>query len=425
MEKKWSQFMKLLEETVGAREFKRWLRPMRFAGFSEGKILLQIPNDTYLAAIQESFIPDILNCLEKTFGAEWEVNFVLDKLPSKKKTRSIRNLNALYTFDTFVTGPSNQFAYAAALAVAENPAKAYNPLFIYGDTGLGKTHLLHAIGQYIHQHSSLSVMYVSVETFYTELINAVRHGKIPEFRNHYRSTDVLLLDDIQFLANKERSQEEIFHTFNALYDAHKQIVLASDRMPREMEHLEDRLRSRFEWGLLADIQPPDLETKIAILTKKAELANITLPDGVALFIAQLVKHNIRDMEGLLRRVKAYAELTGKAISIEVVKESLKGIIDFEEKILTPHKILRIVSHHYGIKVSEIKSKSNAKRISFPRQVAMWLLKHELRLSYPEIGKLFGNKHHSTIMYGVDKIENLRQNNAEFRRNLEEIISHLY
>jgi chromosomal replication initiator protein len=318
-----------------------------------------------------------------------------------------------------VVGNSNQLAYAASISIAENPSGSFNPLFIYGGAGLGKTHLIQAIGQSLRDaNPRMKVVYMSADSFVTELITSIRYDRMQQFRDRYRKVDALLLDDIQFLAGKERTQEEFFHTFNALYEAQKQIVFTSDAPPKDIPTLEERLRSRFEWGLIADIQPPDLETKVAILRKKAEEKKVDLPHEVALFIAERVRSNIRELEGHLNRVSAFASLTGNRVSIELTKEALKDLLTKDNKPITAPDILKVVAAHYGIKVSDLKSKSNARPIAYPRQVAMYICKELTDLSYPEIGKIFNNKHHSTVMYSVEKIDQLIQDDQQVARTVE-------
>jgi chromosomal replication initiator protein len=334
------------------------------------------------------------------------------------------HFNPRYVFESFVVGNSNQFAHAAALAVAERPSQSYNPLFLYGGVGLGKTHLLHAIGHRIARvHPHLRVAYLAAEQFVNELITSIRFDRMQAFRERYRDIDLLLVDDVQFLANKERTQEEFFHTFNTLYTSQKQIILSSDAPPRDIPSLEERLRSRFEWGLIADIQPPDLETKVAILRRKAEGEHEELPDDVAIFIARHVKSNVRELEGLLNRVMAFASLTGRPLSIELAKETLKDILAQEGRQNAPAEVVKHVARYYGLKVQEIKSKTNSKQIVFPRQVAMYLLKKVTDLSFPEIGKLFNDKHHSTVMHSVEKIEQLRSTDPDLDRTLRALQDH--
>ena len=326
----------------------------------------------------------------------------------------VGSLSPRYSFDTFIVGASNQFAHAACLAVAEAPSRSYNPLFLYGGVGLGKTHLMHAIGHYILTHSpGLKLTYISAERFMNEVINAIRYDRILDFRERYRSVDILLVDDIQFIVGKERTQTEFFHTFNALHDAQKQIVLSSDQPPHQISELEERLRSRFEWGLIADLQPPDLETKIAILKRKADTEGVFLPDDVALFIAGRIKSNIRELEGSLIRLLAFASLTGREISMALAQEALRDVLGREERAVTIDMIQKFVAEYYQLKVGDLRSRNNSKSIAMPRQVAMYLCKSLTNSSLPEIGKNFGGKHHSTVIHSIRKVEQLRQNDQAF------------
>jgi len=323
-------------------------------------------------------------------------------------------LNARYTFDTFIVGSSNQFAHAAARAVAEAPSRSYNPLFIYGGVGLGKTHLMHAIGQYVLSHGhGMKLTYISAERFMNEMINALRYDRIIDFRERYRSVDVLLVDDIQFIAGKEGTQSEFFHTFNALHDAQKQIVLSSDCPPHEMEELEERLRSRFEWGLIADIQAPDLETKVAILKKKAEAEAVPLPDNVAIYIAGKIKSNIRELEGSLIRLVAYASLKGAEINLQLAQEVLKNVLAHDDRAVTIEIIQKFVADYYQLKVADLKSRNNSKSVAIPRQIGMYLCKSLTHASLPEIGRSFGGKHHSTVIHSIRKVEDLRGRDKDF------------
>ena len=323
-------------------------------------------------------------------------------------------LNLRYTFDTFVVGPSNQFAEAASRAVAEAPARSYNPLYIYGGVGLGKTHLMHAIGHYVLKNNPhFKLTYISTERFMNEMINAVKTDRVIDFRERYRGVDVLLVDDIQFLAGKEGTQNEFFHTFNALYDAQKQIVLSSDCPPNEIPSLEERLRSRFEWGLIADIQPPDLETKVAILKKKAEAESVPLPDNVAIYIAEKIKSNIRELEGSLIRLIAYASLTNREVSIGLAQEVLKNVIGQDERAVTVEMIQKSVADYYQLKIVDMRARNNSKSVALPRQIAMYLCKALTHASLPEIGRSFGGKHHSTVIHSIRKIETLRKKDRDF------------
>ncbi len=335
--------------------------------------------------------------------------------PAPSAPRSIA-ANPRFSFESFVVGSSNQFAHAAARAVAESPSRSYNPLFLYGGVGLGKTHLMHAIAQEVQRRNpDAKVLYLSAERFLNDLINALRFERMHEFKRRYRELDVLLMDDIQFIAGKDSTQEEFFHTFNALHDAQKQIVVTSDALPKEIPTLEERLRSRFEWGLIADIQPPDLEMKVAIIRKKAAAEKADVPNDVAMFIAGTVKSNVRELEGRLNRVIAFSSLTGKPLTVELAKETLRDIVGNEEQRAVPSEILKAVASHYGLRVSDMKAKSNAKPVAFPRQVAMYLCRKLTELSYPEIGRLFNDKHHSTVMHSVEKIERMIEDDADFRR----------
>ena len=333
-------------------------------------------------------------------------------------------LNPKYSFESFVVSSCNQFAHAAAMAVAEQPSRAYNPLYVYGGVGLGKTHLMQAIGNRAIERGSQRLAYVSAESFMNELINAIRFEKTLEFKERFRNVDVLLIDDIQFLAGKERTQEEFFHTFNALYDAQKQIVITSDVTPREIPTLEERLRSRFEWGLIADIQPPDLETKVAILRKKAETDRSPIPDDVALFIASNCDSNIRELEGAHTKVVAYASMSGREVTLDLARETLHNLLPNESPAATVDSIVKLVSNYYNMPVSDLKSKNNSPQVSFPRQIAMYLCKQQTNCSLPEIGRRFGGKHHSTVIHAVQKIEKKRALEKDFDKLIESFIQSL-
>lgn len=418
---KWSFFLEEIRKNVGDRDFVHWFSPMQFHSFENSNLTILVPNETFKEVLKESFFETITNCSKKIYGSDCEINISTYEERADLKSKWQSFLNPNYTFQNFVVGECNQFAHAAAKAVALSPARAYNPLFIYGSTGLGKTHLMQAIGNYCVKEKKAKVLYVSVETFYTDLVNSLKNQKLIDFRNKYRKPDILLLDDLQFLTGKKTTQDEIFHLFNALYESNKQIVLASDHLPKDIDGLQDRLRSRFEGGLLADIQPPDLEMKVAILKKKAEIDGCFIPDDVALFIARNVRSNIRDLEGLYLRVKAYASFTNQQINIQVCQKALADVKEITNNLLTPKEIMKTVAHYYGIKVQDLKSKSNAKIYAFPRQVCMWILKKITDLSYPEIGKLFGNKHHSTVIYSVEKIEEMKNKSIELKKALDELL----
>jgi len=425
----WKQVLDRLEQDIDRSEYVTWFAPTRFLAQKGDTVDVSVPSQRFVEAIRERYGQQLRSILTQLASDRLSVHFVPDAGEAMSETPTLATptatelplstFNPRYRFASFVVGSSNQLAYAASLSIAENPSGSFNPLFIYGGAGLGKTHLIQAIGQQIRDgNPRLKVVYMSADSFVTELITSIRYDRMQQFRDRYRSVDALLLDDIQFLAGKERTQEEFFHTFNALYEAQKQIVFTSDAPPKDIPTLEERLRSRFEWGLIADIQPPDLETKVAILRKKAEDKKIDLPHDVALFIAERVRSNIRELEGHLNRIAAFASLTGNRVSIDLAKEALKDLLTKENKPITGPEILKVVAAHYGLKVSDLKSKSNARTIAFPRQVAMFLCKELTDLSYPEIGRLFNDKHHSTVMYSVDKIDQLKQDDSDLSRTIE-------
>jgi chromosomal replication initiator protein len=334
-------------------------------------------------------------------------------------------LNPRYTFDAFVIGSGNQFAHAACQAVAERPSKAYNPLFLYGGVGMGKTHLMQAIGHEVKRRMpQAAICYVSSEKFTNDMINSLRYDKMTSFRDKFRNVDVLLIDDIQFLTGKERTQEEFFHTFNALHESMKQIVIASDRSPKELAEIEDRLRSRFEWGLIADIQPPDLETKVAILQKKAEQEKVTLPTDVALYVASNIRSNVRELEGALIRLVAHSSLIGAEITLPYAQQVLKNFIDSQARKVTIESIQKMVAEQFGLRLVEIKAKNNSRAIVYPRQVAMYLAKHMTEASLPEIGRQFGGKHHTTVLHSVEKIEELRKTDKDLNRLINKLTEQL-
>jgi chromosomal replication initiator protein len=430
----WSQVLARIEQVVDRTEYDTWLAPTRFAGQKGDTLDIAVPSQRYVDEIRERFGSQIRGLLREVTPEHVEVHFVVDSNLSRdlgpqivppKDELPAAVFNPRYKFESFVVGNSNQLAYAASKSIAENPSGSFNPLFIYGGAGLGKTHLIQAIGQQIREsRPRLKIAYMSADTFVTELITSIRYDRMQSFRDRYRSVDALLLDDIQFIAGKERTQEEFFHTFNHLYEAQKQIVFTSDRPPKEIPTLEERLRSRFEWGLTTDIQPPDFETKVAILRKKAEDKKVEVPHDVALFVAERVRSNIRELEGHLNKIVAFASMVGKSITVELVKEALKDVLSKEDKPIGAPEILRVVATHYGLKVSDLKQKSNAKTIAFPRQVAMYLCKELTDLSYPEIGKAFTDKHHSTVMYSVDQIKKKMDADPQFARTVETLAQQL-
>ena len=425
----WRQVLDRLEQVVERTEYDTWFAPTRFLARKGDTVDIGVPSQRFIEEVRDRYGPRIRSILDEISPERVNLHFVADAsdpmgapAPPPTTTDFAQPVfNPRYRFGSFVVGNSNQLAYAASKSISENPSGSFNPLFIYGGAGLGKTHLIQAIGQQLRDaNPRMKVVYMSADSFVTELITSIRYDRMQQFRDRYRTVDALLLDDIQFLAGKERTQEEFFHTFNALYEAQKQIVFTSDAPPKDIPTLEERLRSRFEWGLIADIQPPDLETKVAILRKKAEEKKVELPHEVALFIAERVRSNIRELEGLLNRVTAFASLTGNRLTIDLAKEALKDLLAKENKPITAVEILKVVAAHYGIKVSDLKSKSNARPIAYPRQVAMYMCKELTDLSYPEIGKIFNNKHHSTVMYSVEKIDQMKDDNSDLARTLENL-----
>jgi chromosomal replication initiator protein len=450
----WVRVLDALEKKVNRTSYETWLKPTRY-DHAQGPILfVRVPNPEF-CHIGERY-GDLISEAIENLGLEFrDVEFVTEEeqskakadgngadphaepVPSAEKTGNgpatqqrfdwdgAAQLNPKYTFDDFVIGAGNQFAHAAARAVGERPSKAYNPLFLYGGVGMGKTHLMQAIGHEVKKRwPEKSICYVSSERFTNDMINALRYSKMNSFRDKYRNMDVLLIDDIQFLVNKERTQEEFFHTFNALHECLRQIVIASDRPPKELAEIEDRLRSRFEWGLIADIQPPDLETKVAILQKKAESEQVMLPTDVALFIASNIRSNVRELEGALIRLTAYSSLTGSEINLQMAQDVLKNLIDSQVRKVTIESIQKAVCEQFGLRQAEIKAKNNSRVIVFPRQIAMYLAKHLTDASLPEIGRQFGGKHHTTVLHSVDKIEEVRKTDKDLNRVLNKLTENL-
>ena len=439
----WEKVLAHLEANVHPQTFSTWFRPTRLEAV-KGKILVvRVPNEVF----QRWLAADGHQAVEQALAAnglrDLRVEYVASPAiatpapaPAPPPAGALQQarldfdstdyqLNPRYSFETFVVGSSNQFAHAAALAVAEQPSKAYNPLFLYGGVGLGKTHLMQAVGHRVRQRDrALRVSYLSAEKFTNEVINALRFERMVSFRDKYRTVDVLLLDDIQFLAGKERTQEEFFHTFNALYDAQKQIVISSDAPPKEIPTLEERLRSRFEWGLIADIQPPDLETKIAILMRKAESENFSLNSEVAEFIARGIRSNIRELEGALVRLQAYTALVGETMTLSLAESVLKNILAQQEKHVSIEAIQRRVAEDFSLRPGDLKVRSNAKSIAYPRQVAMYLAKRLTGASLPEIGRAFGGKHHTTVLHSVKKIERLRGHDKDLAQRLRRLMDRL-
>ncbi len=428
----WARAQDIIKKELDNEQtFNIWFGPIRFVSQSDDLITLEVPNKFFKGWLLDRYMKLLTSAIQRTYGKELKIEFVFsesgsegvlqkDKRPEQKKEARqafwpfVRQgqgaakeigLNSKYTFDSFIVGPSNRFAHAASIAVSDSPAKAYNPFFIYGGVGLGKTHLMHAIGQRVLQKlPKVKILYISSEEFTNQLISAIQNRSTPKFREKYRNVDVLLIDDIHFIAGKESTQEEFFHTFNALYDAHKQIVVSSDRPPKEIQALEERLVSRFEWGLVTDIQPPDFETRIAILKKKSEKETIALPEDLFFFLAEKVKTNIRELEGALIRVVAYAKLIGKEITVDLAREVLRDMIIEEEKKITIDLIQKRVSEYFDIKLSDMKAKRRSRAVAYPRQVAMYLARQLTDYSLPEIGDQFGGRDHTTVIHAYDKIE---------------------
>jgi chromosomal replication initiator protein len=441
----WDQVLSRVESKVNRHVFYTWFKPTGLVRELADTLLVRVPNPFVRDWLTKHYGGILAEALGEVGRPAATLKFATDEeLEQVRATQpgaladsdgsevhggpdaqdapppviTASGLNPRYTFDSFVVGSSNQFAHAACRAVAEAPSRSYNPLFLYGGVGLGKTHMMHAIGHYVLTQGPLTrLTYISAERFMNEMINALRYERILDFRDRYRSVDLLLVDDIQFIAGKEGTQTEFFHTFNALYDSAKQIVITSDCPPHEIPHLEERLRSRFEWGLIADIQPPDIETKVAILKKKADAEGVPLPDNVSLYIAGKIKSNIRELEGSLIRLIAYASLHGLDISLGLAQEVLKDLLNTDERAVTIEVIQKFVADHYRLKVSELKSRNNAKSVSMPRQVAMYLCKTLTRASLPEIGRAFGGKHHSTVIHSIRKVEDMRRRDPDFNSQM--------
>ena len=456
MENVWLEAQANLKKVLTGQTYTTWIDPLKFLGATDDTIVLEVPSSFFQKWVIDKYLSMIKEAVSAVNSKTYQIEFhIAEKGPEEaaetksepgqpatkdkdkekekdrekekdKKSEFIPNLNPKYTFESFVCGASNQFAYAASQAVANKPATNYNPLFIYGGVGLGKTHLVNAIGnQILAKNSKAKICYYSSEKFMNEMINSLRYKKMEEFRNKFRKMDLLLIDDIQFMAGKEATQEEFFHTFNALYESHKQIVVTSDKFPKDIPGLEERLRSRFEWGLIADIQPPDVETKIAILKKKSDLHAVNLPNDVALFLAQGATSNIRELEGMLIRLEAFASLTGNEITLSMAREVMKDIIVEKTKEITVEMIQKHVADHFRIKVSELKSDKRIKTLVVPRQIAIYICRELTKASYPEIGEKFGGKDHSTIIHSVKKIEKQMAGDPDFKGTVEDIKKRLF
>jgi chromosomal replication initiator protein len=448
----WLQILSALEKKVMRQSFETWLKPTRYSHSSGRTIYVRVPSPEFqhIGEKYSDLIQEAIDVLELEFD---DVSFVTveddPSIPPQRRDggfgpvpahaptappaparppeqarfdwSSAAQLNPRYTFDNFVIGNGNQFARAAALAVAERPSKAYNPLFLYGGVGMGKTHLMHAIGHEVkRRQAAANICYVSAEKFTNEMINSIRNDRMTSFRDRFRTVDVLLIDDIQFISQKERTQEEFFHTFNALHESMRQVVIASDRPPKELTEIEERLRSRFEWGLIADIQPPDLETKVAILQKKAESEQVMIPTDVALFIASNVRTNVRELEGAMTRLIAWCGMNHMEITLASTQQCLKNFIDMQVRKVTIEAIQRAVAEQFGMRVADLKQKNNSRSVVVPRQIAMYLAKQMTEASLPEIGRQFGGKHHTTVMHSIGKIDEQRRTDKDLHRMLNKL-----
>lgn len=441
METVWDKATKTIQEKLSKQNFDTWIKPIKIVAMEDKCVRLAVPNKFFKDWLLDNYFLSIKNSLEKIVGIEVDVEFVLSKdkeikseitaesnKPSKNaqpvemRSKNLSPLNGNYTFERFVVGPCNQFAHAASIAVSKQPAKNYNPLFLYGGSGLGKTHLLNAIGILTASaHPNLQVMYVSAEEFMNEMINSIRYDRMTKFRERYRNIGCLLIDDIHFLAGKERTQEEFFHTFNTLHDSGKQIVVSSDKFPKDIPNLEGRLRSRFEWGLIADIQPPEIETKIAIIEKKMQENKIAIPNNVAHYIASQVESNIRELEGFLVRICAYSSLTGKEINLDLVKEVLRKLLKHNEKQeVSVDEIIKIVAGKLNVKISDVKAHNKNKNMVFARQIAMYLARKLTDLSFPDIGQKIGGRDHSTVIYANNKIIRSMETDLKLKNLIMEI-----
>jgi len=435
----WDKTLNTIKGELTNVSYNTWIKSLTPINIDNNIVVLKVPNEFTKDILESRYKSLLINTLKDVSSRDFDIKFIINKeedkdlrnspnRPEREKEIEVnsRNLNPKYTFDSFVVGNSNRFAHAASLAVAESPAKAYNPLFIYGGVGLGKTHLMHAIGHYVLLNNpNAKVVYVSSEKFTNELINSIKDDKNEAFRNKFRNIDVLLIDDIQFIAGKERTQEEFFHTFNALYESNKQIILSSDRPPKEIPTLEDRLRSRFEWGLIADIQVPDFETRIAILKKKADVENLNIPNEVMVYIATKIKSNIRELEGALIRIVAYSSLTNREISIDLASEALRDLVSSKQpQAINIPLIQDVVSSYYNLRVEDLKSARKTRNVAFPRQVAMYLSRKLTDNSLPKIGEEFGGRDHTTVIHAYDKISTALKSDENLQNAVNEITKRL-
>lgn len=424
----WDLIRNQLERKLSTESFENWIARTAFAGVDGKSLIVHVPDSNTAWFLQEEYSHQI-DSLAKALGVGvdrvvFRVALPQSSAPLAQQAPDIESpitLNPRFTFETFVVGACNQFAHAAAQSVATEPSRRYNPLYLYGGVGMGKTHLMHAIGRALLARGHMKIIYTTSERFTNEVVSGIKHGKMPQLRERYRSADVLLIDDIQSLGSKDRTQEEFFHTFNELHDAQKQIVISSDCSPKEITGLVDRLRSRFEWGLMADIEPPDLETKMAILEKKAELEGALLPTDVRTFIADKTKSNVRELEGALVKLVAYSSLTQTPISIAMARQVLKHLVERQDRRITIEAVVKVVAEKYGIKPAQLREKSNRKEIVVPRQVAMYLVKELTHASLPEIGRAFAGKHHTTVIHSIEKIREQRTTDPEINKLINSVI----
>lgn len=438
----WQEALQYIQGKVPRQVYDTWFIPTRLDRIENSTAHIGVPNKFFGDWLHTHYAPLLVEAVSSARGGgNVSVSFVVSQKPSSRmieaqaalntpkpmgqiKARRGIQLNPKYTFENFVVGAGNQFAHAACMAVSEQPGKTYNPLFIYGGVGLGKTHLLNAIGNHVAERTDLRIAYLTTEQFTNEVINSIRYDKMTDLRKRYRHIDMLMIDDIQFLVGKERTQEEFFHTFNSLYEGHKQIVLSSDRFPKDMPDIEERLRSRFEWGLIADLQPPDVETRIAILRKKSEDEGITLPEDVIQFLAGAMKSNIRELEGSLVRLGAYASLTGQVIALDMAKNVLRDLIGDKKKIVAMDDIQEAVCAQFHVKMSELKSRRRSKTLVHPRQIAMFLCRELTDASYPEIGRQFGGKDHTTIIHACRQVSKAKEADTALQTTLETLKEHI-
>ncbi len=433
----WDQIKRHLEARIHTEAYRNWIDNTEYEVQEGGTLRVRVPDEVTQQWLEQEF-SDHIHCAIRDLNlsvkrvvyavglSQISLNATSPDSVSVSFASPITQLNPKFSFDSFVVGSCNQFAHAAARAVANSPSKSYNPLFLYGGVGMGKTHLMHAIGRsLLTQYTKMKIVYTASERFMNEMVSSIKNDRMPAFHRHYRSADVLLIDDIQVIAGKERTQEEFFHTFNELYDHQKQIVISSDSSPKNTPGLVDRLRSRFEWGLMVDIQPPDLETKMAILDKKAEAEGVDLPEDVRIFIARSTKSNVRELEGALIKLVAYSSVTGHRINIAMAQQILKHLGHGSDRRIQLDSILRAVADQFGLQPQQLKQKTNARNISYPRQIAMYIARELMRASLPEIGRMFGGKHHTTVLHSVQKIEELRHKNPELNRMLHNLIDSIH